>query len=410
MNKEYYTDIIEKIARSDDAKRKKQYRQMLKRLYGGNDEMINAISESKDPNIYHGTKGEFKGDILREGFLADKNKTGQYGKGTYLGDKRTAMMYAGDIGSSSEEAKKNLLRLKRPSELKGTKTMYGNQSNFKTITEDKVKDDVMKVIGKPGDISDVKHSSSRYYEKLLNSNMSNDEVANHITSKVNNRLKGTMSEIDPEDIDLLKAHVNNSRAKGKSRAPYQLNDLFKDRSEARASNRANKILNDKSKVEKVMAYGNIDGQRAIRTPQYNGKHLIATKDIDKNLIVDNMNPKGLSRIEQGRAVKVKRKPTLNNFGQNLPSVINNNSGLPVTVNNFKPKAEKVNNIKETIEDTVRSTPKPKINNSSSIASSVNPKSLSPKVFGALGAVGTAGALGYGAYKLNQSRKNKQEQY
>lgn len=129
---------FEKLARSYDAKRKKQYRHMLKRMYGSDEEMIEAIRKSGDPNIYHGTPElGAKKSMLTEGAKVDKNTADAFGKGTYFADKDRALHYTRN-GPGADTTPDGLIRFKRPSELKGTKVTYGNINDYKKVTPDKV--------------------------------------------------------------------------------------------------------------------------------------------------------------------------------------------------------------------------------------------------------------------------------
>jgi GNAT superfamily N-acetyltransferase len=110
---------LAKLAASFDAQRSKQYWQMLKRLYGGTEEAVNAIRESGDSGIWHGTHDNNIPSILQRGLEPIEHPHGQlYGNGQYFGEKQVAERYPRSGGS--------LLRLKRPSELLGTKELYPN--------------------------------------------------------------------------------------------------------------------------------------------------------------------------------------------------------------------------------------------------------------------------------------------
>ena len=102
-------EAIEKYAKSYDAMRKKQYWQLLKRLHGGSDDAVNTIRKTKDAGIYHGTDNINK--VLKEG-LKPGNRN-MYGKGVYFGDRDLAYQYSDDV-----------VKLKTPSELDGTKHLY----------------------------------------------------------------------------------------------------------------------------------------------------------------------------------------------------------------------------------------------------------------------------------------------
>jgi hypothetical protein len=103
-----YKEQIYKQA-SINALRKKQYWQILKRMYGGTDEAVNAIKSSKDVGVYHGSKAKAE-DLINSKILPATERN-VFGKGAYLGSRESASKYIGEGGS--------LTRLKRPSELKG---------------------------------------------------------------------------------------------------------------------------------------------------------------------------------------------------------------------------------------------------------------------------------------------------
>lgn len=172
-----------KLAASFDARRSKQYWQLLKRLYGGSEEAVQAIRESGDPNIWHGTRGEQLPQIDKEGLKVGPFR--EFGKGTFFGDRYTAELYgspkvthrgfsAGNIWdnetkeSISDPAKMvewvkkhpnqkeytlspgGYVRIARPSELKGTKTLYPD------VTKSKVFD------MSDGDLAGVASSQTAY--------------------------------------------------------------------------------------------------------------------------------------------------------------------------------------------------------------------------------------------------------
>ena len=99
-----------------EALRKKQYWGILKRLHGGNDEAIKAVKDSKDSGVYHGSKVQARDLINSKVLPASENAL--FGKGAYFGSKGSAGKYQGEEDS--------LVRLKKPSELAGTKLTYPN--------------------------------------------------------------------------------------------------------------------------------------------------------------------------------------------------------------------------------------------------------------------------------------------
>lgn len=139
---------FEKLARSYDAQRKKQYRKMLKRMYGSDEAMIEEIKKTRDPNIYHGTSSlDAKRNIIENGALKSKNIDGVFGEGTYFADKKRAMQYTKG-GLNNPATEDGLVRLKRPSELKGTKVTYGDVGQYKKVTRDKIDDKVRRGLQK----------------------------------------------------------------------------------------------------------------------------------------------------------------------------------------------------------------------------------------------------------------------
>jgi hypothetical protein len=132
---------MNKQARSYDSKRKKQYRKMLEKMYGSNENLIKEV-KSNGHNIYHGTKPSNVKNISRNGLVSNKiTPSGEeaskvWGKGIYFGPKQTAKTYA-----EKSLFGKDSVRLKTPSELKGTKALYPkgqkvmfNDRNKKTIS------------------------------------------------------------------------------------------------------------------------------------------------------------------------------------------------------------------------------------------------------------------------------------
>jgi GNAT superfamily N-acetyltransferase len=111
-----------KEAASFDARRNKQYWQLLKRMYGSNDEAITSIKKSGDPGIYHGTEEGRMPGILENGL---EGSLAMYGKGVYVGNRALAEHYA--------ETKRAIVRLKKPSELRGTTQLYPHPTDVMKV-------------------------------------------------------------------------------------------------------------------------------------------------------------------------------------------------------------------------------------------------------------------------------------
>ena len=191
---------FEKLARSYDAKRKKQYRKMLKRMYGSDEAMIEAIRETGDPNIYHGTSNlDAKRNIMENGALKNKNIDGAFGEGTYFADKKRAMQYTrGGINNPATED--GLVRFKRPSELQGTKVTYGDVGQYKKVTKDKLDDKVRKGLQKNYPNQNEKNIDT-VRKKIMNDADKVNKLEAYGTLK-NKRTKGGMNLVTEHMGDL----------------------------------------------------------------------------------------------------------------------------------------------------------------------------------------------------------------
>ena len=164
---------LTKLAKSFDAKRKKQYWQYLKRLYGGTDEAVQELSKTHDPGIYHGTRDLYAQQIADEGIKPGPYR--EFGTGSFFGSKAIAELYAkpeilgkqfgnlrahvihsdlppekiqhlaetnpkafaalkAKLKAKGEDVTLGVLsRLKMPSELKGTKILYPDVQHAKVF-------------------------------------------------------------------------------------------------------------------------------------------------------------------------------------------------------------------------------------------------------------------------------------
>lgn len=123
---------LTKLAASFDARRAKQYWQMLTKLHGGNDEAIAAIKQTGDHGIYHGTNPSNVQNVLQNGLQANAEKVNgqQLGRGVYLGNREKAMQYTKENTLFSKEHRsEGMLQIKPPSELRGTKQLYPQAQN-----------------------------------------------------------------------------------------------------------------------------------------------------------------------------------------------------------------------------------------------------------------------------------------
>lgn len=111
-----------KLAASFDARRSKQYWQLLKRQYGGGDEAVNAIKQTGDDGIWHGAHPMMMDSIAKEG-LNPSGRMQLWGRGQYFAPKNLAEGYTRHTGEAG------LIRLKKPSELRGTKELYPDVQN-----------------------------------------------------------------------------------------------------------------------------------------------------------------------------------------------------------------------------------------------------------------------------------------
>ena len=160
-----------------DAQRSKQYWQLLKRLHGGTDEAVNAIKQTGDVGIYHGTMAKNVPNIQQEGLQVGPFR--EFGQGVFVGDRKTAEQYSrprvfqegkdyeifnapnnegkmlnNQDGSLAAFARQHpekyqvnegqLVRMALPSELRGTDTLYPDVSKAKVfdLSEGKTLQDV----------------------------------------------------------------------------------------------------------------------------------------------------------------------------------------------------------------------------------------------------------------------------
>ena len=117
---EIVEDAIEKYAKSYDARRKKQYWQMLKKMHGGNDEAVRAITPKGKPFEL----GEFKRNAIIVPNVISYDKP--------RGFERQHTIFSPANYDGATIGKK--MRLKTPSELWGSKTLYPKTSRFSRTT------------------------------------------------------------------------------------------------------------------------------------------------------------------------------------------------------------------------------------------------------------------------------------
>lgn len=159
-----------KESRSFAARQRKQYKQLLDRLYGGKGKWESSLQENGErawPGIYHGTSTPNADDIMQNGMSGtEKARYREFGKGSFFGDKETAERYIPDPTSFKTDGSEwgimdrvehkdklftnlkeitnylsnhpseeisgitfqpgSLLRLKTPNEMRGTQRLYPN--------------------------------------------------------------------------------------------------------------------------------------------------------------------------------------------------------------------------------------------------------------------------------------------
>ena len=118
---EIVEDAIEKYAKSYDARRKKQYWQMMKKIHGGNDEAVQALTAKFGPGE---RTRHIDNAIIKPNVLA-------YNKPRGFENQYTTLSGANYTGPTVDGKK---TRLKTPSELWGSKTLYPKTSKFSKTT------------------------------------------------------------------------------------------------------------------------------------------------------------------------------------------------------------------------------------------------------------------------------------
>ena len=228
-------DSIEKLA-SLDAVRKKQYWQILKRLYGGADDAIKEISQSRDFGVYHSTKEKNIKSILNQGLRRDPELGNIIpgGPGIFFGNKDVKTFY-GD-GES-------VVRLKLPSELRNTKHVYPKPGRVMSLNLNNSNRSIEKtdtpVISKhflfgpvPGqrDVNDIAKdvlrsgsnkdkNNLRFFGKLPGGESYFNDLAKQVVVRGNN--------IKPELLKQAEQFDNNIEKLGKQIIP-ELEEAFKD--------------------------------------------------------------------------------------------------------------------------------------------------------------------------------------
>ena len=121
---EIVDEAIEKYAKSYDAKRKKQYWQMLKKIHGGNDEAIKAMIKKDIRDDFSGA--EHIKNMLIEPNVKALNRPKKYS------DKFSVFAAKSESAPSLDGRD---ARLKTPSELWGSKTLYPKTTKFSQTGE-----------------------------------------------------------------------------------------------------------------------------------------------------------------------------------------------------------------------------------------------------------------------------------
>lgn len=272
-----------KLAASYDARRKKQYWQLLKRLYGGTDRAVKHLRETRDPNIYHGTRAENIPKIMSEGLK--KGPFREFGEGVFFGSKDIAELYGDDrlvskkynsrlrvvgLDTDNKEAVKEylarnpdaeisrgaLIRLKRPSELKGTKIKYPDVSKamvFDVSNErplHRVAPRLTETMIAPAGYKTPAHSPGRLRRKIENelSKLPYEKILeleeNFYKSK----------KIDPKELDRLLSWSRKSPDQGQRLARMLAEDAITPK--------------NPKKLNKLKYYGERSGKRVFDRMNY----------------------------------------------------------------------------------------------------------------------------------------------
>ena len=345
-----------KIAASFDARRNKQYWQLLKRLYGGTDEAVDAIRSSGDTGIWHGTRANLAQDIDSSGLQPGPFR--EFGKGTFFGDKGTADLYAETKVMSSygsglgsvydaetkthitdpkeiveffrsrpESAKEqfpkykisegSLFRLAKPSELRGTKTLYPD------IQKAKVFD-----VNKPDDLKGVASSQTAYMNE-------HDVGVKRAISILGQKVKnGSDAEAKAIAEAAARKHMDNNSWLYENKTPEELEDKFRNTTEEFIKGvrnpekdphaayqfqlRLGEILADKvmttrneREMNQLRSYGKLRGRRVFE--RLNPDEIRREFFFDKEPV-----PPELLRYEDGRALNGPLRETVETPGEKPP--------------------------------------------------------------------------------------------
>jgi hypothetical protein len=228
---------LAKIAASFDARRSKQYWQLLKRQYGGGDEAVNAMKQTGDTGIWHGTSAEAVPHIQEQGLKA--GNVNHFGVGQYFGPKSMADNYATRPGREDP----GLLRLRKPSELQGTKELYPVQNAIKVDVADPKQnfllknqahagaDNYQRNLTKELDQANAEFMSvpthrrnamMKVHERKMGSSPLLDKITNNKQelSQVSGAIKDNFPALTANPGDKLSPDLQKYRVFGKSPAPY----------------------------------------------------------------------------------------------------------------------------------------------------------------------------------------------
>ena len=320
---------------SYDAIRKKQYWQLLKRLYGGGENAVKTLTETHDPGIYHGTREAIADKILKHGLKPGRFR--EFGKGTFFGDIDIANIYGKpkifqigedattpidrhvhDVkfnkmtGSMNQEEladflERNpkyyadhgaLLRIKMPSELTGTKQLYP---------------DLNKAM-----VFDIKEGQGFHNVSSHLTNIENSPEFARANSGQKNVLKNEFLKLSDEE--LLKKDKENGayvlfdtvdelhKAKPPGTEPY--NNFRSWTAGSLAQSKIRQDLEDHytpktpEALHKMRHFGQINGER-----MFDVIHPDATLPRNEFFIQDNISPKLLK--ETAEAMSLMEKVALN---------------------------------------------------------------------------------------------------
>ncbi len=259
-------------------------------MYGGTDRAVEQLKKTRDPNIYHGTLEQNLPAITKEG-LKPGGRLSWFGKGVYFGPKKVADYYGRDNQETRKGAVKGaLVRLKRPSELRGTRAFYPDPTRAQVFG-------ISKDVGLHELDSAARKASPMFggspIDRLVRGSVDLDPVSPNVLRK---KIMKRLSELPKEELQKMELKMFKNKGLSPEEIKIKLLDSekFGPSVYELAKDQAAKTLTpkDPKKFNKLKYYG-IRGRKTIF------ERLKDTENMNQ-FHVDGVVPPELLTVERGK--------------------------------------------------------------------------------------------------------------